>query len=299
MSDLLATASAQARHHRLDRERGAQRPRPRSRPASIAAHYTLGRKRLVPKQALDPLATDVRQTRYALERLSHALPDGSRFILAATAPRSRRSSAAARRGSTRAWRRSSRPIRPTGRAGGGVGGRRGGGLADRPDAGVEAAFIGAFLARIASAAPTPTELRRKFDFFWWTYSLRLGGTERWSSRGRPRPNGRAARGTPRTGRRPKPGSRPPSNGAWPASAPRWPRPVRPCSPTSNRVAPARGHRRAATPDDPALPGAQLRGRRRPGRGAHRVRAGLSRRAGPRAVQAAPDVRALLTAGSKR
>ncbi len=33
-------------------------------------------------------------------------------------------------------------------------------------------------ARVAEAAPTPAELRRKFDFFWWTYSLQLSGTER-------------------------------------------------------------------------------------------------------------------------
>src|SRR5437867_13338595 len=48
-------------------------------PGTIAAHYTLGRKRLVPKAALDPITTIVRQARYALEGLSHALPDGSRF----------------------------------------------------------------------------------------------------------------------------------------------------------------------------------------------------------------------------
>jgi Protein of unknown function (DUF3150) len=50
-------------------------------PASVAAHYTLGRKRLVPKAALDPITTLVRQARYAIESLSHALPDGSRFVL--------------------------------------------------------------------------------------------------------------------------------------------------------------------------------------------------------------------------
>ena len=55
-------------------------------PASIAAHYTLGRKRLVPKRALDPIATVVRQARYALDSLSHPLPDGSRFVLEVAAP---------------------------------------------------------------------------------------------------------------------------------------------------------------------------------------------------------------------
>src|SRR4029453_8510268 len=53
-------------------------------PASIAAHYPRGRRRRVPKQAPDPAAPVVRQTRYALESLRHPLPDGSRFILAAT-----------------------------------------------------------------------------------------------------------------------------------------------------------------------------------------------------------------------
>src|SRR5436190_16347634 len=55
-------------------------------PGTVAAHYTLGRKRLVPKAALDPIATIVRQTRYALDGLSHALPDGNRFVLAAATP---------------------------------------------------------------------------------------------------------------------------------------------------------------------------------------------------------------------
>ena len=55
-------------------------------PGTVAAHYTLGRKRLVPKAALDPIATIVRQTRYGLEGLSHGLPDGSRFVLTAATP---------------------------------------------------------------------------------------------------------------------------------------------------------------------------------------------------------------------
>ena len=148
-------------------------------PASIAAHYMLGRKRLVPKPSLDPVAGVVRQARYALESLSHPLPDGSRFVLEATAPEVE---AQLRRGQARfeaavaafleaypahraamaaeweavapaAWRTAGRP-------------------------GDEAAFVTAFLARVAAAAPTPTELRRKFEFFWWTYTLRLHGTER-------------------------------------------------------------------------------------------------------------------------
>ena len=148
-------------------------------PASIAAHYTLGRKRLVPKQALDPLATVVRQTRYALESLSHPLPDGSRFILDGDRARGR-GPAPPRPGALQRGRGGvPRGLSgPPGRDGGGVGGRGGGGLAHGRLPGDETAFIEVFLARIAAAAPTLTELRRKFDFFWWTYSLRLGGTER-------------------------------------------------------------------------------------------------------------------------
>ncbi len=148
-------------------------------PASIAAHYTLGRKRLVPKHALDPVASVVRQARYAVDSLSHPLPDGSRFILEATAPEVE---AQLRRGQARfeaavatflgaypahraamaaEWEAAAEAAWQT---------------AGRPgDAGV---FVDAFLARVTAAAPTQAELGRKFDFFWWTYSLRLSGTER-------------------------------------------------------------------------------------------------------------------------
>jgi hypothetical protein len=148
-------------------------------PASIAAHYTLGRKRLVPKRALDPIATVVRRARYALDSLSHPLPDGSRFVLEAAAPEveaqlrrkqvdfeaavtaflaaypAHRTEMANEWGAAAcaAWRTAGRP-------------------------GAEPAFVDTFMARVAAATPTPAELRRKFDFFWWTYTLRLNGTER-------------------------------------------------------------------------------------------------------------------------
>ena len=148
-------------------------------PASIAAHYTLGRKRLVPKRALDPIATVVRQARYALDSLSHPLPDGSRFVLEAAAPEveaqlrrrqgnfeaavaafltaypAHRAEMAAEweAAASAAWRTAGRP-------------------------GADETFVATFLARVAAATPTPTELRRKFDFFWWTYTLRLNGSER-------------------------------------------------------------------------------------------------------------------------
>jgi hypothetical protein len=134
-------------------------------PASIAAHYTLGRKRLVPKPALDPLATVVRQTRYALESLSHALPDGSRFILEATTPEVE---AQLRRGQARfnagvAAFLEAYPAHRAAMAAEWAAAAAAAWLTARCP-GDEAAFIEVFLTRIAAAAPTPTELRRKFDF---------------------------------------------------------------------------------------------------------------------------------------
>src|SRR5262249_6582394 len=140
-------------------------------PGTVAAHYTLGRKRLVPKAALDPIATIVRQARYALEGLSHALPDGSRFVLEAATP-------AVEAQLTRARRRFSAAVEtflaasPRWRAE----------MAPEWDAAARAAwqtagrpneagtFVTAFLARVGAAYPTADALRRKFDFFWWTYA---------------------------------------------------------------------------------------------------------------------------------
>ena len=148
-------------------------------PGTVAAHYTLGRKRLVPKAALDPIATIVRQARYALDGLSHALPDGSRFVLEAAAPeveaqlthaRGRFGAAVERflaayprwRAEMAAeWDTAARAAWQT---------------AGRP--GEATPFVAAFLARVQAAYPTAEALRRKFDFFWWTYTLRLAGTER-------------------------------------------------------------------------------------------------------------------------
>src|SRR5436309_8860343 len=134
-------------------------------PASIAAHYTLGRKRLVPKHALDPVASVVRQARYALDSLSHPLPDGSRFVLETTAPEVE---AQLRRGQARfeavvtafleAYPVHRAEIAAEWEAAAAAAWR----TAGRP--GDEAALIEAFLARVAAATPTPAELRRKFDF---------------------------------------------------------------------------------------------------------------------------------------
>ena len=148
-------------------------------PGTVAAHYTLGRKRLVPKAALDPIATIVRQARYGLEGLSHGLPDGSRFVLTAATPeveaqltRARgRFSAAVDTflGAYPRWRADMAP-QWDGAA------RAAWHTAGRP--GDATPFVTAFLARVAAAYPMADALRRRFDFFWWTYSLRVAGTER-------------------------------------------------------------------------------------------------------------------------
>jgi hypothetical protein len=148
-------------------------------PASIAAHYTLGRKRLVPKRALDPIATVVRQARYVLDSLSHPLPDGSRFVLEATAPEVEAQLRRAQ-GRFEAAVAAFLDGYPTHRAAMAAEWEAAAGAAWRTagQLGDEGSFVATFLARIDAAAPTPVELRRKFDFFWWTYTLRLNGTER-------------------------------------------------------------------------------------------------------------------------
>ncbi len=148
-------------------------------PGTVAAHYTLGRKRLVPKAALDPIATIVRQARYALEGLSHALPDGSRFVLEAATPevaaqltRARGRFGAAVEAFLAAYPRWQAEMAPQWSAAAHAAWQ----TAGRP--GEAAPFATAFLARVEAAYPTADALRRRFDFFWWTYTLRLAGGER-------------------------------------------------------------------------------------------------------------------------
>jgi hypothetical protein len=134
-------------------------------PGTVAAHYTLGRKRLVPKAALDPIATIVRQARYALDGLSHALPDGSRFVLAAATPeveaqltraRGRFGEAvAAFLGAYPRWRADMAPQWD-------AAARAAWQTAGRP--GDATTFVMAFLARVAAAYPTVDAVRRRFDF---------------------------------------------------------------------------------------------------------------------------------------
>jgi hypothetical protein len=148
-------------------------------PGAVAAHYTLGRKRLVPKGALDPIATIVRQARYALEGLSHALPDGSRFVLEAATPdvegqltRARDRFGAAVEAFLATYPRWRAEMAPEWEAAA----RAAWQTAGRPGDAVP--FVTAFLTRVAAAYPAADGLRRKFDFFWWTYTLRLTGSER-------------------------------------------------------------------------------------------------------------------------
>jgi hypothetical protein len=148
-------------------------------PGTVAAHYTLGRKRLVPKAALDPIATIVRQARYVLDGLSHALPDGSRLVLEVATPeveaqltRARERFGAAVEAFLAAYPRWRADMRPEWDAAA----RAAWQTAGRP--GDAAPFVTAFLARVDAAYPTADALRRKFDFFWWTYTLRLAGSER-------------------------------------------------------------------------------------------------------------------------
>src|SRR3990167_9227845 len=56
------------------------------KPEELAQHFQLGRKLLVPKDVLDPVRQLARRAKYALQQLSHLLPDGGRFVLAQTTP---------------------------------------------------------------------------------------------------------------------------------------------------------------------------------------------------------------------
>ena len=201
-------------------------------PGTVAAHYTLGRKRLVPKAALDPIAAIVRQARYALDGLSHALPDGSRFVLEAAAPeveaqlthaRGRFGAAVERflaayprwRAEMAAeWDTAARAAWQT---------------AGHP--GEATPFVAAFLARVQAAYPAAEALRRKFDLFWWTTRSAWPAPSASSWPASPRPSGPAARPTRPTAPRSRPGSRTHSSGASPGSAPRSPRRVKPSSRT--------------------------------------------------------------------
>jgi hypothetical protein len=146
------------------------------KPEELAEHFQLGRKLLVPKDALDPVRQVARRAKYALEQLSHPLPDGGRFLLAQTTPEilgalhAHRQEffdavegfiaayPAARAAMDSQWCSAARTAWLK---------------ADRPD--TEESFRQQFLARVAQLYPSAEQLRRKFDFFWLSYQLSLTG----------------------------------------------------------------------------------------------------------------------------
>ncbi len=146
------------------------------KPEELAEHFQLGRKLLVPKDALDPVRQVARRAKYALEQLSHPLPDGGRFLLPQTTPevlatlhthrqeffeavaRFIAAYPAAREGMESQWRAAAQTAWAK---------------AGRPD--TEDAFCQQFLARVAQLYPSQDQVRRKFDFFWLSYQLSLSG----------------------------------------------------------------------------------------------------------------------------
>lgn len=146
------------------------------KPEELAEHFQLGRKLLVPKDALDPVRQVARRAKYTLEQLSHPLPDGGRFLLAQTTPevlaalqtqrqeffeavdRFVATYPAARAGMEPQWRAAAHTAWVK---------------AGQPD--TEEAFRQQSLARVAQLYPSEEQLRRKFDFFWLSYQLSLVG----------------------------------------------------------------------------------------------------------------------------
>ena len=146
------------------------------KPEELAEHFQLGRKLLVPKDALDPVRQVARRAKYALEQLSHPLPDGGRFLLAQTTPEVLAALQAHRQEFFEAVERfiAAYPdgrarMEPQWRAAAQTAWVKAG----QPD--TEASFREQFLARAAQIYPREEQLRRKFDFFWLSYQLSLSG----------------------------------------------------------------------------------------------------------------------------
>jgi hypothetical protein len=146
------------------------------KPEELAEHFQLGRKLLVPKDALDPVRQVGRRAKYALEQLSHPLPDGGRFLLAQTTPEV----LAALQGHRQEFREAVErfiaaypaartAMEPQWRAAAQTAWMKAG----QPD--TEHASRQQFLARVAQLYPSEEQLRRKFDFFWLSYQLSLSG----------------------------------------------------------------------------------------------------------------------------
>ena len=148
-------------------------------PADVQAAFALGRKRLVEKAANDPIDTVAARAKYLLETLSHRLPDGSRFILAAAAPEVLVKLRAQRDEFMHAvdtflaayptWREA---MQPEWRA---AAEKAYATQAAKHPALPHDAFVAAFLARVDAAYPTADELRGKYDFMWYTYAFRAAG----------------------------------------------------------------------------------------------------------------------------
>ena len=146
------------------------------KPEELAEHFQLGRKLLVPKDALDPVRQVARRAKYALEQLSHPLPDGGRFLLAQTTPEVLAALQTQRQEFFEAVERfiAAYPVararmEPQWRAAAQTAWVKAG----QPD--TEEAFRQQFLARVAQLYPSEEQLRRKFDFFWLSYQLSLSG----------------------------------------------------------------------------------------------------------------------------
>ena len=147
-------------------------------PEELAEPFELGRKRIVPKAALEPIKQAARRATYALEHMSHALPDGGRFVLLATLPEVAAALAERREAFNTAvhaflneypeWRERMRPHWDEAAR---VAYRKAG----RP--GDQAVFIESFLARIGMLYPTRERLEGKFDFAWYCYELRTTGLQ--------------------------------------------------------------------------------------------------------------------------
>lgn len=147
-------------------------------PADVSAIYTLGRKRLVPREALEPIHAAARRARYALDTLSLAMPDGGRFVPRAAVPevldaldrhRAAFQDAVAR--FLDAYPALRARMRPAWEAAALAAWRTE--QARHPDCDRQR-WVDAWLARVEQAYPAPDALRRKFDFFWYTYQLSLG-----------------------------------------------------------------------------------------------------------------------------
>jgi hypothetical protein len=146
------------------------------KPEELAEHFQLGRKLLVPKDALDPVRQVARRAKYALEQLSHPLPDGGRFLLAQTTPEVLAALQGHRQEFSEvverfiaAYPTARAAMEPQWRAAAQTAWVKAG----QPD--TDEAFQKQFLARVAQLYPSEEQLRRKFDFFWLSYQLSLTG----------------------------------------------------------------------------------------------------------------------------